>query len=1008
MIEYTITVVNQGGVTYINVLNVTDMLPEGLLFNGTHKVSNANEIRFVNDGQKLTWTLTNISKDNATITLWVKVVGLGDLIKNSTFAHNITNNPKVDYVGSLTNNVTVTGPNGTTRDVNKTIYPVPIVDVSVIKISDRAVYFVDDIAVWTITVYNAGNGTNATNITLKDILPDKFEFINCTPGCDYNAATGIWTIGFMGNGTSRTINITSRVLDLVPNVINVTNVANVTCNETDWNLTNNVENETVKLVPLPDPLKAVNNITPFYHDLIEYTITVVNQGGVTYINVLNVTDGQKLTWTLTNISKDNATITLWVKVVGLGDLIMNSTFAQNVTNNPKVVYVGSLTNNVTVTGPNGTTRDVNKTIYPVPIVDLYVNITSDRDEYFVDDYAVWTITVYNAGNGTNATNVYLKDILPAQFEFVNCTSGDYNATTGIWTIGFMGNGTNVTINITTLAKTVGTGINNVVNVTGTEVEWNYTNNEANKLVDIVVLPQPVKTVDNYTPYNHDTVEYNLTITNNGIYTYESALTVVDSLPDGLIFNGTVSITGAKLINGTQDGQRITWIITNISSNTSAVITVKVFVNDIGNLTNNLTVIGPRGTNYTANCTIDPIPIADLEAIITNNFEGSSTDCHKGDTIVWTITVINHGPNDAVNTTLKDVLPEGLIYVSDDSGGAYDRVNAVWTIGNLTAGDSVILKITTVADTTNTVIFRNVTVSSDTHDPDLSNNQDNSSVAIPPEADLKVIKRVSDNAPHKGDKITWTIIVTNLGPDTAVNVVVKDKLPKGLVYVSDNSLNKYNHKTGKWNVGNLASGKSATLKIVALVATTDKMIVNVVDASSQTYDPNIANNHYERSTTVPPEADLVITITPDMKMVTVGEEIVYKVTVRNNGPDTAKNTRATIKLPGSLKLLLVEKAVGSYNPNTGIWDIGDLAAGKEVTLLLYTKALESGIIIVEASVESDTYETDLTNNNDSAEVIVKEAPEELDNATMHATGNPIVMALLALVALAGAGLKRRFR
>ena len=774
-------------------------------------------------------------------------------------------------------------------------------------------------------------------------------------------------------------------------------------------------------------------LTPFYHDLIEYTITVVNQGGVTYINVLNVTDmlpegllfngtysvsnadlikfnpdGQKLTWTLTNISKDNATITLWVKVVGLGDLIMNSTFAQNVTNNPKVVYVGSLTNNVTVTGPNGTTRDVNKTIYPVPIVDLYVNITSDRDEYFVDDYAVWTITVYNAGNGTNATNVYLKDILPAQFEFVNCTSGDYNATTGIWTIGFMGNGTNVTINITTLAKTVGTGINNVVNVTGTEVEWNYTNNEANKLVDIVVLPQPVKTVDNYTPYNHDTVEYNLTITNNGIYTYESALTVVDSLPDGLIFNGTVSITGAKLINGTQDGQRITWIITNISSNTSAVITVKVFVNDIGNLTNNLTVIGPRGTNYTANCTIDPIPIADLEAIITNNFEGSSTDCHKGDTIVWTITVINHGPNDAVNTTLKDVLPEGLIYVSDDSGGAYDRVNAVWTIGNLTAGDSVILKITTVADTTNTVIFRNVTVSSDTHDPDLSNNQDNSSVAIPPEADLKVIKRVSDNAPHKGDKITWTIIVTNLGPDTAVNVVVKDKLPKGLVYVSDNSLNKYNHKTGKWNVGNLASGKSATLKIVALVATTDKMIVNVVDASSQTYDPNIANNHYERSTTVPPEADLVITITPDMKMVTVGEEIVYKVTVRNNGPDTAKNTRATIKLPGSLKLLLVEKAVGSYNPNTGIWDIGDLAAGKEVTLLLYTKALESGIIIVEASVESDTYETDLTNNNDSAEVIVKEAPEELDNATMHATGNPIVMALLALVALAGAGLKRRFR
>jgi uncharacterized repeat protein (TIGR01451 family) len=54
MIEYTITVVNKGGVTYINVLNVFDSLPDGLLFNGTYRVSNANVTNFINDGQKLT------------------------------------------------------------------------------------------------------------------------------------------------------------------------------------------------------------------------------------------------------------------------------------------------------------------------------------------------------------------------------------------------------------------------------------------------------------------------------------------------------------------------------------------------------------------------------------------------------------------------------------------------------------------------------------------------------------------------------------------------------------------------------------------------------------------------------------------------------------------------------------------------------------------------------------------------------------------------------------------
>ena len=94
----------------------------------------------------------------------------------------------------------------------------------------------------------------------------------------------------MGNGTSRTINITSRVKDVVPDVMNVTNNATVTCNETDWNLTNNKENETVKLVSLPNPVKTVNNVTPYYHDEILYNLTIVNKGNVTYENVVTVVD----------------------------------------------------------------------------------------------------------------------------------------------------------------------------------------------------------------------------------------------------------------------------------------------------------------------------------------------------------------------------------------------------------------------------------------------------------------------------------------------------------------------------------------------------------------------------------------------------------------------------------------------------------------------------------------------------------------------------------------------
>ena len=548
VIEYTLAIVNNGDSNYTGVVTVVDSLPIGLDFNGTYKVIGAVEVGTgVQNGRIYTWKLTNITKD-AKILVWVKVNDLGN----------------------LTNNVTLISPKGISKMDNETVYPVPIVDLSVVKISDKAVYFVDDIVVWTITVHNAANGTNATNVTLKDILPSQFEYINCTSGAEYNATTGVWNIGFMGNGTSRTINITSRVKDVVPDVMNVTNNATVTCNETDWNLTNNKENETVKLVSLPNPVKTVNNVTPYYHDEILYNLTIVNKGNVTYENVVTVVDslpdgldfigmvgivgadvvnqtvggqsvryvvsadGRRITWILTNISKENATITVKVKVN---------------------------TNNLTVIGPNGTNRTVNETIYPVPIVDLSVVKISDRAVYFVDDIVVWTITVHNAGNGTNATNVNLKDILPSQFEYINCTSGDYNATTGVWTIGFMGNGTSRTINITSRVRDVVPDVMNVTNnatVTCNETDWNITNNKDNETVKLVPLPDPLKAVNNITPYYHDVIEYTITVVNKGGVTYINVLNVTDSLPDGLLFNGTYRVSNANVTKFVNDGQKLTW------------------------------------------------------------------------------------------------------------------------------------------------------------------------------------------------------------------------------------------------------------------------------------------------------------------------------------------------------------------------------------------------------------------------------------------------------------------
>ena len=422
-------------------------------------------------------------------------------------------------------------------------------------------------------------------------------------------------------------------------------------------------------------------------------------------------------------------------------------------------------------------------------------------------------------------------------------------------------------------------------------------------------------------------------------------------------------------------------------------------------------------NYDDSSVVIP-PEADLEVIITNDHETNIT--HIGDTVVWTINVTNNGPDDAINTILDDIIPNGLIYVGDDSQGAYDNETGRWTIGDLPVGETVTLKITTVVNKSNTTISRYENVSSDIYDPKMDNNYDDSSVVIPPEADLVITKLVSDTSAVKGDVIEWTIIVTNNGEDTAVNVVVNDKLPDGLIYISDDSKGAYNPATGVWTIGDLNKGESAILTIVTKVDTTNKLIVNIANVSSETYDPNKANNIGKNSTFVSPEVDLALTIEPDVTKVTVGDNVVFTVTVVNNGPDTAINTCAYINLPYGLDILGFEPSVGIFNPVSRIWYIDDLASGAKVTMLLKTKASISGILFVDAFALSDCHESDYSNNNDTAVVEVvepvnpepgnntnPESPEDIpESSTMPAAGNPLVMILLSLLAIAGISLRRK--
>jgi len=244
------------------------------------------------------------------------------------------------------------------------------------------------------------------------------------------------------------------------------------------------------------------------------------------------------------------------------------------------------------------------------------------------------------------------------------------------------------------------------------------------------------------------------------------------------------------------------------------------------------------------------PLADLivEKIVDDPFTT------EGATVAFTVTVTNGGPDTATGVALQDVLPLGLLYVSDNGGGDYSEVTDRWTVGTLPVGSSASLRISALVDegTLGTTITNTaLVIETDIEDPDESNNEDSADVTVIA-ADLAVVKTVDNPTPAEGDSIVWTITVLNNGPDDATGIVISDVLPDGLIYVDDDGAGSYNEASGDWIIALLPIAGSRTLHITAETeaGTAGQTIVNVASIEeSDLPDPNPANDEDDDEITV---------------------------------------------------------------------------------------------------------------------------------------------------------------
>ena len=375
---------------------------------------------------------------------------------------------------------------------------------------------------------------------------------------------------------------------------------------------------------------------------------------------------------------------------------------------------------------------------------------------------------------------------------------------------------------------------------------------------------------------------------------------------------------------------------------------------------------------------------------------------------YNITVTNLGPSDAHNVTVTDTLSPWVTYEIDTDNCVQGPPGTLTcTNGTLKPGETWSFSIwvhVNLGTPPGTEIINTACVSSTTPDPDLSNNCDTAKSLVLGRADLMVEKTGSPEPVFAGGILTYEIEVTNLGPDIAFDVKLVDNLPwpppDAVDYLDFTIANGsgecvlasapavaevYPLNTVVCKLGDMQPGAVAEVYLRTRVRSSvpkGDILHNVATVSTASIDLDATNNTDTWDSLVDTKADLAITKKGVFYKFGAGKGIDYKITVTNLGPSDAQNVVVVDTLPLTKKQVkyIFDSADGAcvYDGDLHAMtcDFGTLSAGDQVTFHVYVKVKTSSKkpFTNLATVESTTFDPDLTNNTAREDLTLKKTPK----------------------------------
>ena len=341
---------------------------------------------------------------------------------------------------------------------------------------------------------------------------------------------------------------------------------------------------------------------------------------------------------------------------------------------------------------------------------------------------------------------------------------------------------------------------------------------------------------------------------------------------------------------------------------------------------------------------------------------------RGANASYTIPVSNaspYGPTHGL-VTINDTLPFGITPVSATGTGwscSTSGQTISCTRSDVLAAASAYPSITLIANVSQAAppSLTNTATVAGGGEANLLNDSATDVANVGSTADLSMSDSASPSSTSAGSDITYTQVLTNIGPSAADNATLIAPIPPNTTFVAFTAPAGWTcttpapGSTGNvvCSIVNMAGGTAATFTLIARVnvgTSNGTVIVDTVSAASSTVDPNSANNTARATTVVGATSSAEVTVTnvASPNPVVAGNNITYTQVVTNTGASAATSVTFTEATPANTTFVSITPPAGwvctAFPPTCTIASLASGAGGTFTVVYTVGAATTSGTVI----------------------------------------------------------------